>query len=164
MGPWNDSPGHQPRMISEEYEDSDEDELHQAIPGPELTEEQTDKIYADLNAKKRRSLYCVLDTIPDHPKAKTKRICDTLECRDRLYILPSNEINIDGTTCCGSNIRNLVMDTLIEPRTPRSIQFNLLKQENKTWKWLSSYHWEALARAHTVFRDALNLKQSSMAL
>ena len=108
-------------MIPEKYKDSEKDERHRPIHDPEHTEELTDKIYADFNAKKRRILDCVLDTIPDHPKAKAKRICDTLKCKNRSLILPSYEINIDGTTFCGSNMRNLIMDTLTEPPTPRNI-------------------------------------------
>ena len=52
-------------------------------------EEENDRIYTDMNAKKRRILDCVLDTIPDKFKTKAKRFCDMLKCRDRLFISPT---------------------------------------------------------------------------
>ena len=70
---------HQPSMFPEEYDDSEEDsgekdyeryKRYQALPEQELTEEQIDKIYGDLKAKKRRILDCLLKTIPDHLKTK----------------------------------------------------------------------------------------------
>ena len=51
-------------------EDSEEDKRYQALPEQELTEEQIDKIYGDLKAKKYRILDSSLETIPDHLKTR----------------------------------------------------------------------------------------------
>ena len=132
---------HQTRMgeNDDSEEDSEEDERHPATHDSEHTEEEIDDLHEKLKAKKRRLLDHVLDTIPDHLKAKAKRICDSLKCKDRLFILPSYEINIDGETFRGSNIRNFIMDALTEPQTPGCIQFKLLEQENKTLRWLLNH-------------------------
>ena len=133
---------HKPRIEENEEseeEDSEEDERHQSIPDPEHTEEEIDKIYKDLKAKKRRLLDRVLDTIPDHLRAKAKRLCDSLKGKNRLFILPSYEINIDGETFRGFNIRNYIMDAITEPQMPGCIQFKLLEQENKTLRWLLNH-------------------------
>ena len=84
-----------------------------------------------MKAKKRRILDCSLKTIPDHLKTKAKRICDDLKIKDRLFILPSHEINIDGKTLRGSHIRHLVMHELLKPQTPGCIQYKLLEDETE---------------------------------
>ena len=119
-----------------EEEDSEGDKRYQALPDQELTEEQIDKIYGDLKAKKRHILDCLLKTIPDHLKPKAKRICDDLKNNDRLFILPSHEINIDGKTLCGFHIRHLVMRELLKPQTPGCIQYKLLEDDNELLKSL----------------------------
>ena len=151
---------HQPRMIShqsrmEENEDSDKeseedsegDKRYQALPEQELTEEQIDKIYGDLKAKKRRILDCLLKIIPDHLNTKAKRMCDDLKNKDRLFILPSHEINIDGKTLRGSHIHYLVMHELLKPQTPDCIQFKLLEDKNKTLRFLLKHSVKAYERA-----------------
>ena len=42
-------------MIPEEYEDSEDDERHQTIPDPELTEEQIDNVPLCRNKGKEKS-------------------------------------------------------------------------------------------------------------
>ena len=87
-------------MFPEEYDDFDKEseedsegyKRYQALPDQGLTEEQIDKIYRDLKAKKRRILDCLLKTISDHIKTKAKRICDDLKNKDRLFILPNHEL------------------------------------------------------------------------
>ena len=49
-------------------------------------------------------LDCVLDTFPEHLKTKIKSMCNTLKCKDLLFILPSHEIVIDGEGDRGSHI------------------------------------------------------------
>ena len=46
----------------------------------------------DMMRKKCHILDCVLDTFPEHLKIKAKSMCDTLKCKDRLFILPSHEM------------------------------------------------------------------------
>ena len=85
----------------------------------------------DMTRKKCHILDCVLDTFPEHLKTKAKSMCDTLKCKDRLFILPSHEIVIDGKIDRGSNIRDYIMDSLIEPPKPGTTKFTMLKKENE---------------------------------
>ena len=94
----------------------------------------------------------MLDTFPEHLKTEAKSMCNTLKCKDRLFILPSHEIVIDGEIDQGSNIRDYIMDSLIEPPTPGTPKFTLLEKENKTLKRNSAYYEKALARARGVSR------------
>ena len=99
--------GHFPRhdlRIDEEDDESD------PVDGLYSSEE-----IDDMTRKKCHILDCVLDTFPEHLKTKAKSMCDTLKCKDRLFILPSHEIVIDGKIDRGSNIRDYIMDSLIEP-------------------------------------------------
>ena len=48
------------------------------------TPEQIEKFGSDLRRKKRHILDCVLDTFPEHLKAKAKYMCDKLKCDDQL--------------------------------------------------------------------------------
>ena len=148
-GYYNKLARHHPRMEnSGEYSEkhSEEDERHLAIPDSEHTEEKIDKLQEKLKAKKRRLLDSVLNTIPDHLKDKAKRLCESLKCKNRLFILPSYEINIDGETFRESHIRHFIMDIITEPQTPGCIQFKLLEQENKTLKWLLNHSIKELER------------------
>jgi hypothetical protein len=79
-------------------------------------------------------------------------MCDILKCRDRLFILPSHEIVIDGEIDRGSNIREYIMDSLIEPPKPGTIKFMMLEKENKRLKQNLAYVEKALARARGVWR------------
>ena len=135
-GHYGKLPRHQPRMEKEDSQDSEGDERYTNLHEQELKEEQIDKIYGDLKAKKRRILDNVLKTIPDHLQTRATRICDSLKGKNRSFILPVRALNIDGRTPHGSNIHNMVMQDLLEPPTPGCIQFKLLKDENKTLKWL----------------------------
>ena len=61
-----------------EYEDSEEEDFedekrYQNFYDQEFMEEQRDKIYGDLKAKKRRILDNLLKTIPEHLQTKAKR-------------------------------------------------------------------------------------------
>ena len=102
-GHFYELPRHQPRM----YE---EDERHNPISNSMdglYSSEQIEKFGdGDMRRKKCHILDCVLDTFPEHLKAKAKSMCDTLKCKDRLFILPSHEIIIDGEVDRGSNIRD----------------------------------------------------------
>ena len=66
-------------------------------------------------------------------------MCDTLKCKDRLFILPSHEIVIDGKIDRGSNIRDYIMDSLIEPPKPGTIKFTMLEKENERLKHNLAY-------------------------
>ena len=129
-GHYNEIRRHQPRM-------DEEDERHQPTSNPVdglYTPEHIEKFGADLRRKKCHILDCVLDTFPEHLKAKAKSMCDTLKCKDRLFILPSHEMIIDGELDRGSNIRDYIMDSLIEPPTPGTPKFKMLEKENERLK------------------------------
>ena len=106
----------------------------------------------DMTRKKCRILDCVLDTFPEHLKTKAKSMCDILKCKDRLFILPSHEIVIDGKIDRGSNIRDYIMDSLVEPPKPGTIKFTMLEKENERLKQNLAYVEKALARARGVWR------------
>ena len=96
---------------------------------PEHIEKFVDE---DMRRKKCHILDCVLDTFPEHLKIKAKRMCDVLKCKDRIFILPSHEILIDGEVDRGSNIRDYIMDFLIEPPTyPEQPNSRCLKKRMK---------------------------------
>ena len=89
--------GHLPRHHTRMDE---EDERHHPISNPvhglyppEHIEKFVDE---DMRRKKCHILDCVLDTFPEHLKTKAKTMCDILKCKDRIFILPSHEILIDG--------------------------------------------------------------------
>ena len=105
-----------------------------------------------MRRKKCRILDCVLDTFPEHLKTKAKSMCDTLKCKSRISILPSHEIVIDGVVDRGSNIRDYIMDSLIEPPIPETPKFMMLEKENKRLKRNLAYYEKALARARGVSR------------
>ena len=94
----------------------------------------------------------MLDTFPEHPKTKTKSMCDTLKCKDRLFILPSHEIVINGEVDRGSNIRDYIMDSLVEPPVPGTPKFTLLEKENERLKRNLAYYEKALAKARGLTR------------
>ena len=71
-GHYGKLPRHQPRM-EEDSEYSAGDERYTNLHEQELMEEQIDKIYGDLKAKKRRILDNVLETISDHLQTRAKR-------------------------------------------------------------------------------------------
>ena len=106
----------------------------------------------DMMRKKCRILDCVLDTFPEHLKTKAKSMCDFLKCKERLFILPSHEIVIDGVVDRGSNIRDYIMDSLIEPPIPGTSKFTLLEKENERLKRNLAYYEKAMARARGVSR------------
>ena len=137
---------------SEEEQNSEDEKRYKNLPDQELTEERIDEIYGDLKAKKRRILDSVLKTIPDHLQTRAKRFCDALKCKDRFFILPNGCLNIDRKTLCGSHIRRLIMQEVEEPPTPGSIQYKLLKDENKTLRYLLKKQVKALARASGLSR------------
>ena len=114
--------------------------------------EQIENWGNDLRRKKCHILDCVLDTFPEHLKTKAKSMCDTLKCKDRLFILPSHEIVIDGEVDRGSNIRDYIMDSLIEPPVPGTPKFTLLKKENERLKRNLAYYEKALAKARGLSR------------
>ena len=136
--------GHFPRHDSRMDEEDDESD-----PGDGLY--SSDQI-EDMTRKKCRILDCVLDTFPEHLKTKAKSMCDTLKYKDRLFILPSHEIVIDGKIDRGSNIRDYIMDSLIEPPKPGTTKFTMLEKENERLKRNLAYYEKALARARGVWR------------
>ena len=136
--------GHFPRHDSRMDEEDDESDPGDGLYSPEQIE--------DMRRKKCRILDCVLDTFPEHLKTKAKSMCDTLKCKDRLFILPSHEIVIDGKIDRGSNIRDYIMDSLIEPPKPGTTKFTMLEKENERLKRNLAYYEKALARARGVWR------------
>ena len=97
----------------------------------------------------------MLDTFPEHLETQAKSMCDTLKCKDRLFILPSHEIVIDGEIDRGSNIRDYIMDSLIEPSVPGTPKFTLLEKENERLKLNLAYYEKAL-QEREVCRDVEN--------
>ena len=105
-----------------------------------------------MRIKKCHILDCVLDTFPEHLKTKAKNMCDTLKCKSRISILPSHEIVIDGVVDRGSNVRDYIMDSLIEPPVPGTPKFTMLEKENERLKRNLAYYEKALAKARGVSR------------
>ena len=136
--------GHFPRHDSRMDEEDDESDPGDGLFSPEQID--------DMRRKKCRILDCVLDTFPEHLKTKAKSMCNILKCRDRLFILPSHEIVIDGKIDRGSNIREYILDSLVEPPKPGTIKFTLLEKENERLKRNLAYYEKALARARGVWR------------
>ena len=64
----------------------------------------------------------------------------------------SHEIAIDGEIDRGSNIRDYIMDSLIEPPVPGTPKFTLLEKENERLKRNLAYYEKALARARGLSR------------
>ena len=133
-------PRHQPRM------DEEDEPVSNPVNGL-YSPEQIENWGNDLRRKKCHILDCVLDTFPEHLKTKAKSMCDTLKCKDRLFILPSHEIVIDGEVDRGSNIRDYIMDSLIEPPVPGTPKFTLLEKENERLKRNLAYYEKALAKS-----------------
>ena len=75
----------QSMMKSESFEESSEYEPGTNPDNRQYTTEQIERSGAELKAKKCHILDCVLETIPEHLKAKTKLICDALKCRDHFF-------------------------------------------------------------------------------
>ena len=106
----------------------------------------------DMRRKKCHILDCVLDTFSEHLKTKAKSMCVTLKCKDRVFILPSQEVVIDCEIDRGSNIRDYIMGSLIEPPAPGTPKFTLLEKENERLKRNLAYYEKALARARGLSR------------
>ena len=139
----------QSRMSEEE-----EEPRNNSVDGL-YSSEQIEKFGNDMRRKKCHILDCVLDTFPEHLKTKAKSMCDTLKCKDRLFILPSHEIVIDGEIDRGSNIRDYIMDSLVEPPVPGTPKFTMLEKENERLKRNLAYmrkHWQE----REVCRDVEN--------
>ena len=83
-----------PPRMEEEY--SEEDEPRTSPVKGLYPPEQIEEIGNDMRRKKCHILDCVLDTFPEHLKTKAKSMCDTLKSKNRISILPSHEIVIDG--------------------------------------------------------------------
>ena len=105
-----------------------------------------------MRKRKCRILDCILDTIPEHLKTKAKNMCDVLKCKSQFSILPSYEILIDGEVDRGSNVRDYIMDSLVEPPMPGTPRFRLLEKENERLKQNLAYYEKALAKARGVSR------------
>ena len=94
----NKTPGYEPK--------SDQDDR-------QYTTEQIERFGAELMAKKCHILDCVMKTIPEHLKAKTKLICDALKSRDHFFFIKSNYEIIDGgSSIQGSNVYAVIIDLL----------------------------------------------------
>ena len=136
----------------QDYSEEEEEEARSNSVDGLCSSEQIENFGDDMRRKKCHILDCVLDTFPEHLKTKAKSMCDTLKCKDRLFILPSHEIVIDGEIDRGSNIRDYIMDSLIEPPVPGTLKFMLLEKENERLKRNLAYYEKALARARGLSR------------
>ena len=139
-----------PQMMEEDY--SEEDEARTSPVDGLYPPKQIEEFDDDMRIKKCHILDCVLDTFPEHLKTKAKNMCDTLKCKSRISILPSHEIVIDGVVDRGSNIRDYIMDSLIEPPVPGTPKFTMLEKENERLKRNLAYYEKALAKARGVSR------------
>ena len=99
-------------MESESLEESSENEPGTNPDNRQYTTEQIERFGAELTAKKCHISDCVMETIPEHLKAKTKLICDALKCRDHFFIKSNYEIMDGGSTIQRSNIFAVIMDLL----------------------------------------------------
>ena len=125
--------GHVPRHHARMDEEDDEPR-NNPIDGL-YTREEIEKLGDDdMRRKTCHILDCVLDTFPEHLKTKAKSMCDILKCKDRIFILPSHKILIDGEVDRGSDIRDYIMDSLIEPTVPGTTKFKMLEKENERLK------------------------------
>ena len=102
----------QPMMEPDNFEESSGYEPKSDQVDRKYTAEQIEKFGAELTAKKCYILDCVMRTIPDHLKAKTKLICDALKCRDHFFIKSNYEIIDGGSTIQGSNVYAVIIDLL----------------------------------------------------
>ena len=141
----------QPKMEQNYSEEEEEEARSNPVDGL-YSPEQIENWGNDLRRKKCHILDCELDTFPEHLKTKAKSMCDTLKCKDRLFILPSHEIVIDGEVDRGSNIRDYIMDSLVEPPVPGTPKFTLLEKENERLKRNLAYYEKALAKARGLSR------------
>ena len=82
--------------IEQDYSEEEEDEPRKDTVDGLCSPEQIEKFGDDMRRKKCHILDCVLDTFPEHLKTKAKSMCETLKCKDRLFILPNHKIIIDG--------------------------------------------------------------------
>ena len=139
---------HRARMSEEEEEEEEEERTNPGL----YPSEQIEKFGDDTKRKKCHILDCVLDTFPEQLKTKAKRMCDILKCKDSSIILPTHEIVIEGEVDRGSNIRDYIMDSLIEPPVPGTPTFRMLEKENERLKQNLAYYEKALARARGVSR------------
>ena len=105
-----------------------------------------------MTRKKCHILDCLLDTFPAHLRTKAKHMCDILKCKGRLFILPSHEIMIDGKVDRGSNIRDYILDSLIEPSKYGTTKFAMLKKDKERLKQNLAYVEKALEEAQGVSR------------
>ena len=143
-----ESHGHQPRMEQDYSEEEEEEGEPRTHPVDGLySSEQIENFGNDLRRKKCHILDCVLDTFPEHLKTKAKSMCDTLKCKDRLFILPNHEIVIDGEVDRGSNIRDYIRDSLVELPVPGTPKFTLLEKENERLKRNLAYYEKAIGKS-----------------
>ena len=147
------------REKSHKHQDTseEEEEQQQQQPLSKPSEglyysDQIENFGDDMRRKKCHILDCVLDTFPEHLKTKAKSMCDTLKCKDRLFILSGHELVIDGEIDRGSNIRDYIMDSLFEPPVAGTAKFTLLEKDNERLKRNLAYYEKALARARGLSR------------
>ena len=83
--------------------------------------EQIERFGAELKAKKCYILDCVMKTIPEHLKARTKLICDALKSRDHFFIKSNYEIINEGSTIQGSNVYAVIIDLLTRGEKTKNV-------------------------------------------
>ena len=92
-------PRHENTRIDEEEDEPRINPVHGLYPREDI-EKFGDE---DMRRKKCHILDCVLDTFPEHLKTKAKTyVRPNLKCKDRIFILPSHEILVDGEVDRGS--------------------------------------------------------------
>ena len=78
---------------------------------PEYTKEGIDRFDFGMEDK-CHILDSILDIFPDNLKADAKDICNTLKCRNDIFIKHNWELALHGYTIQGSNIYTMIVNEL----------------------------------------------------
>jgi len=114
------------------------------------TREEIERLGAGLRSRKCRILDSVLETIPNHLKAKAKIVCDTLKGRDDVFINPDYELIIHGTLIRGSNICNLIINRVTRSPSTGNEQFKQTETENRRLKYMLDHQTKSLEGERVV--------------
>ena len=88
-----------------------------------LTEDEYQRLGAQLRSKKSSILNSVLEIIPDNLKYKAKCICDKLMENDSIFLNDKYQLNVHGEIIPNSNICTKIIEVLTScPNPGASIQ------------------------------------------
>ena len=86
----------------------------------QLTEDDYQRLGAQLRSKKSDILNCVLEIIPENLKYKAKCICDKLLQNDSIFLNDKKELIIGGEVIPNSNICTKIIEALTSCSNPGS--------------------------------------------